>query len=352
MLYTFDEIKDAVENCIIPDIPQKNNIFDIGTRGHYENPFTEVFSYILSPESQYKQRNDFTKYFLESIELQKEIIDSLLKDLKVQREVHTNEGRIDLLVYNDEHVLVFENKIEHSINKNDLSEYQEFIENNYRGSKHFFVMSPYGTSPKEKSWKDIIIGDSFKFIKKNITDECHDKWDFYVQDFLSHNIPLIPKSMDKNEFEFYEKNFSKIIAANNRVDQFINDVVNKVKKKLKDNLIKKESHNSSFGDKLSKAVRLYPLDNKADNVALVFRDDGGFSINIYYYTATFNSDFIKLHDHVGKDKYETWSEGSGSIRCFKTREEEIFQDVEEFSKECADQLLKMIDFYENIVKST
>jgi len=47
---------------IVPkSITVEDNIFDIGTRGFYENPFTEVLTYLLSPDGESNDRtlNEF-----------------------------------------------------------------------------------------------------------------------------------------------------------------------------------------------------------------------------------------------------------------------------------------------------
>jgi len=132
MTHTFDEIKTAIDKCLLRPKTSKDNLFDIGTRGFYENPFTEVLAYIISAKSHYKHRIEFIKSLLESIKtLSNEVIDSFLIETKIQTQHTTLKGNyIDLLIYNSKYILVFENKVEHWL-ANPIHDYENDIKSRY-----------------------------------------------------------------------------------------------------------------------------------------------------------------------------------------------------------------------------
>ena len=342
MKHTFDEIMSAVEKCSLRPIIQKDNLFDIGTRGFYENPFTEVFGYIISSKSHYKNRNGFIKSFLESTSvLPAEVIDSFLLDIKVLTQHTTLNGNyIDLLIYNSKYILVFENKVERWL-ANPLEDYENDIKSRYAHLIPYFFVLSYNSVDTPEPWTNIVIGDSFVSIKSSSSHKFEDKWDFFVEDFLNHYIPATSKIMTKDEFEFYANNFSKIVAANNQVNQFISEVVDKVKALFPIDTIKRIAQHSAWGDDATKAVRLYPFDTN-DNVVLVFRGDGKFSVTIYYYQNP-QTHLPKLHELVGHSNYKNWKEGS--VSCFTRLDDKEFDTVEKLVDECSNQLTTMMNYY-------
>lgn len=344
MAHTFDEIKIAVDKCLLPPKKTKDNLFDIGTRGFYENPFTEVFAYIISSTSHYKYRNEFVKSFLESIAvLSEEVIESFLLELKIKTQYTTlNSNYIDLLIYNSKYILVFENKVGHWL-ANPINDYESDIKYRYAHLiPHFLVLS-YNPVDLPKPWTNVIIGNSFNSIKNSLPKERKDKWDFFVEDFLNHYIPVKSKFMTKDEFEFYANNFSKIATANNQINLFISEVTNKVVTRFPVDKIKRTVQHSAWGDSITKAVRLYPFDTD-DNVVLVFRGDGKFSIAIYYYQNP-KTYLAKLHELVGQSNYKNWKEGS--VSCFAILDGKEFDTVHNLVDECASQLTTMMKFYDN-----
>ncbi|PZX61937.1 hypothetical protein LX80_02101 [Hydrotalea sandarakina] len=64
MKYSFNEILTDVDKSLLRTNTESDNIFDIGTRGFYENPFTGIFAYIISLKIQYNHRNKFIQSFL------------------------------------------------------------------------------------------------------------------------------------------------------------------------------------------------------------------------------------------------------------------------------------------------
>lgn len=342
MKHSFDQIKNAVDNSIIRQKKIKDNIFDIGTKGFYENPFTEVLAYIISTKSHYKNRRFFINSFLKGIgNLQAEVIESFLIELNTSTQHSTLNGKfIDLLIYNSKYILVFENKIDHQL-ANPLDDYENDIINRYKHLKAYFFVLSYKKIATPASWKNICVRDVFNLMKCDIPDASKNKWDYFVEDFLNHYLPEKIENMDKEQFEFYEKNFSKIAAANEEVNHFIKEVVSRILVYFPIDAIKKTTQHS--WDEISKAVRFYPFDTN-DNVVMIFRFDGKFSVGVYYYLNPI-SHLTRLHELVGYSNYRNWKEGS--VCCLGRLEDRAFNTLDESINECVNQLKIMIDYTNN-----
>lgn len=307
------ELKKILEKIHIKQQKPNDNIFEIGTRGFYENPFTEVLSFLLNSQSKYPNRDSFVINFLKSLpNLSNEVFDSFLNDLKVSTQYTTiNKKFIDLIIFNDKYILVFENKIFHWL-ANPFEEYETDIKTRYSTLSPFFYILSYNSTNIPPNWINVTINDCFEKIKNNLIFKFDNKWDFYIYDFLEHYIQTNKEKMTHQEFEFYTQNFSKIIAGNNYVNNFIYETTNKVKAKLAIDSIKRTSGISDWGGNISRAVRFYPFETM-DNVVFVFRNDGKFSISVYYYKEYGN--FIsEISNIVGNHKYRNWQEGTAM--CF------------------------------------
>lgn len=336
------DLKKILDKIEIKQQKTNDNIFEIGTRGFYENPFTEVLSFLLDSQSKYPNRNLFVKNFLESLpNLSNEITASFLNDLKVSTQHTTiNNKFIDLIVFNEKYILVFENKIFHWL-ANPFDEYETDIKTRYSTLIPFLYILSYNPTNTPINWANITISECFTNIKNNMIFKFDNKWDFYVNDFLEHYIQTNKEKMNHQEFEFYTQNFSKIIAGNIYVNNFIEEIISKVRENLPIDFINRISEITDWGDNFSRAVRFYPFETM-DNIVFIFRSDGKFSISVYYYKEYGN--FIgEISKIVGNIKYRNWKEGIAM--CFTLQDGKEFTNIEEAINECIHQINEMKKYY-------
>lgn len=340
MTYTLEEIKSTVDNITIKPKLKKDNFFDIGTRGFYENPFTEILAHIISKESNYLRRQFFLKSFLESLTfLGTDTIIGFLDEANIQTQYTTINGKyIDLIISNSTTILVFENKIEHWL-ANPLLDYENDINSRFPElEKHFIVLS-YNKVLTPTIWKNIIIQDSFQAIKQDLPKDFKNKWDFFVADFLNHYIPKNNKNMDNIEFEFYSTNFAKIIEGDKNVNQFILETVEKIKFELPTDTIKRIKIEQNWGG--GRAARLFIGDTE-DNVTIEFKIEGKFSIRIYYYQNP-KEFIVPLREFVGGENYNVGKEGS--VTSFALLPNKEYSLINDFLKEAILQVSKMKQYY-------
>ena len=302
----FPEILNLFENNEFKKIKLEDNFFSIGMRSFYENSFTEVLRYILDSETQFNGRKEFIEMLLGDT-INSECLDSLIQYGKASTQFSTDTGKfIDLVFYNNQNIIVFENKIFHAVN-NPFNEYVADINNKYLNHKKFFVLLSYKNETSFDEWKYISIREKFNLISQKINFQFTNKWDYFVKEFLTH-FSYNKLHMTETEKEFYEKNFAKIIAANNNLTQYILNIGTSF---VEENKLNRFELSSNWNSE-TKAIRFYPFEDKS-NIVLIFKPEGNFKIAVYYYKDYYQYNNL-IYDIVGINNYRNWKEGN--VCCF------------------------------------
>lgn len=312
-----------------------DNLFSMGTRGFYENPFTEVLAYLLNEKTEYKQRDRFFKILLSDLK-DDDFVNSLILNSEIKTQFITSNGKyIDLIIYNDKNILVFENKINHWL-ANPFDDYERDINLRYSLHNKKYVILSYKKEECPKNWSYISIRQVFDKILNSKLHSFDNKWDYFVHDFLIQfsNSKLI--DMDQSYLNFYEKNFSQIIFAKSQLKEFFIDIAEKIREKIE---ISRYKYTETWGE-FEHAIRFYPFSYE-NNVTLIFKENGKFSVAIYYYNK-FDSK-TEIHKCIGNDEYEYWDESG--ICCFAKFPNKEYSKLDDATAEILLQLDQQKKYY-------
>ena len=249
-----DEIKSLSKK--VKETEKKSlSIFDIGGKGYYENPASDILGFYLSSKCPiYKP---ILKVFLDFCELPSNLD---VSGVKLEREVTTLKGnRIDIIIRGKDWLIAIENKIRHYLS-NDLDDYENYVNSNYSSCiKYFFVLSNSdcsselnGTNWKNLNWFKLL--ERFNnVIVENINKEKDEnlKWWYFFKDFVlclknEFNGDL---TMDEEIRRFFcdKDNYE---AVNNLIDkrnEYLNDNLIKIQKMFKDDAeVKGESNKTLY----------------------------------------------------------------------------------------------------------
>lgn len=314
---------------------KSNNLFSIGTRGFYENPFTEVLSYLINENSNYKYREQFIRTLLKDLN-DDSFVESLVQKSNINTQFTTDNGKfIDLIIYNDKNILVFENKIHHWL-ANPFEEYERDINQKYPIHNKKFIILSYKKVSCPKNWTYINIRKTFDILIKKQPYQFDDKWDYFVHDFLIQFSNNKLFNMEKSYFDFYEKNFPKIIYANSKLKEFFIDIAEKIKEEIEINRYK---YSDNWGE-FEHSIRFYPF-NDENNITLIFKSNGKFNVAIYYYNRFDNKN--EIHQLIDQNEYEFWNEEQ--ICCFAKLPGKEYPNLEDATAEIISQLEKQIKYY-------
>jgi len=116
-----------------------------------ENKVTEILAYFLDKSESHGQRDAFFKLFLENFSFENKEYKNI--EIKCQKRID-NKRRIDLYIKLDDYIIAIENKIWAKDQKNQLSDYSDYLSKRFNDNYTLFYLNPYGKNPSENSIKD------------------------------------------------------------------------------------------------------------------------------------------------------------------------------------------------------
>ena len=247
--YDLDRFKALIDKFRALDFTDEElNLFDVGTRGHFENPTTELLSFFLDSANHHGLGHSFFRG-LESAIAKKNILSYLGTFESVETEVSTQNGkRIDLLIETETEVIVIECKIHHHQN-NPFDEYTAFgnkrITNGSKGSTSKtlvkLVLCLNGNVSADLAadgWHGISYNELVEHIEKRLSktmfDNPYNKWTLFAREFLLHLKGLNTMTdINANEISFLTDNLNEFAQLN---DYIYNNLMPKIGAKISSDL--------------------------------------------------------------------------------------------------------------------
>ena len=247
--YDLDRFKALIDKFRALDFTDEElNLFDVGTRGHFENPTTELLSFFLDSANHHGLGSSFFRG-LESAIAKNNILSDLGTLENVETEVSTQNGkRIDLLIETDTAVIVIECKIYHHQN-NPFDEYTAFgnkrINNGAEGSTPRslvkLVLCLNGNVSADLTadgWHGISYNELVEHIEtclsKTMFENPYNKWTLFAREFLLHLKGLNTMTdINTNEISFLTENLNEFAQLN---DYIYNNLMPKIGTKIASDL--------------------------------------------------------------------------------------------------------------------
>lgn len=209
----------------LPVVECEKNMFDIGTRGHFENPTTEILAFFCNGDEPHGMGNLVANSLLTLLEQKSDQkIPHSQIPVQTHREVETqNKKRIDLLLKTESRLIVIEAKVGHQ-QINPFDDYECFGDNvaKTEGLEPLYVvLSPEGKVDnhlKHPRWIGISFNELSQVIRGNLTqyffDKPFNKWLLVLKDFLLHTEGFMSNSkQDEIHLQFSLNHLSVINKA-------------------------------------------------------------------------------------------------------------------------------------------
>ncbi|WP_415668901.1 PD-(D/E)XK nuclease family protein, partial [Vibrio rarus] len=205
----------------LPVIESEKTIFDIGTRGHFENPTSDIIAFFCNSTEQHGMANLFGNSIIELINRNsdKNITETSLP-ITCDREVSTeNNKRLDLVLEYNDYFVIIEVKVEHDqVNPfNEYESYGEKLGSEFNKEVFYAILSPSG-KVNDPSVAQRWVGISFNDLKTTVSKNLHthfmlseiNKWVFVLRDFLLHLERLAMQKNKNPNFTFALENMAEI----------------------------------------------------------------------------------------------------------------------------------------------
>jgi hypothetical protein len=273
-----DNYKELINKFKNLDIITKElTLFDVGTRGHFENPTTELLSFFLDSAKEHKLENCFFKG-LQDLLSNKGILSSLGSLQSVETEVSTVKGnRIDLLLETDGTLVIVECKIYHEQN-NPFADYSSYGEQRIRDNKRDdeqekdlvkLVLCLDGNISDQLKTNDVKCnrwhGISYQelveaiesHLSKALLDNPYNKWGLFAREFLLHLKELDNMGeISKDEINFLKENLKAFTDLNAYI---YDNLMPKIGEKIRTDLNKSNLENFVCKEKSGKWKSYEPI---------------------------------------------------------------------------------------------
>jgi hypothetical protein len=242
----------------LPQVKRETTLFDIGSRGHFENPMTEILSFFCNT-TEVHGMNELVISSIVCLIRQNSIYNDLQNGQthgSPQREVTTkNNKRIDLLLSSDEWIIAIESKVNHQ-QINPFDEYEAYVDNIIKSKKAvnkdndltdetekqavFVILSPDGKVDNARlhnRWCGISFQQLVNEIKirlqQHFFDAPFNKWSLVLKDFLLHLENLVnDEEQNSAQEEFALVHLGEISQAWNLLKNTLQSVQQKAHIKL------------------------------------------------------------------------------------------------------------------------
>jgi len=213
------ELQAFLDKADIPKIKTKPKTFlGIAKQPHYENVLSNLYAFYFDVNEEHGLKDLFIESLTQLInetELGRTKTLDLNNQIYVETEASTIEGgRIDILLSNENHAIIIENKVYHILN-NKLEDYWNSAPINTERNKIGIVLSLNAINDTgHHQFINITHHDFLKRIMINLHDykaeACH-KYLIFMEDLHQNIENLSLSNMDANHLNFYFENQEKII---------------------------------------------------------------------------------------------------------------------------------------------
>lgn len=195
-----EELENDEDFKRLQEVLAGNNFFKLSGMVKQETKHSYFLFNLFDPNGAYGWGTDFVKDFFENrllLELPSTFY-SQMNAIKREYKFNKNEKRIDLLLYSNDTVVLIENKINADESDNQLTNYEEGIENDNKFSqynKKYIFLTPDGRLPKNEQknkWITANYGqiiDSIREMQKMHKPQTQDEQELHI--FLEHYIKFL-----------------------------------------------------------------------------------------------------------------------------------------------------------------
>lgn len=227
-------LKEVVVNIeSIHFTDREDTILNIGGRGYYENPMSDILSFFIDTSASH----NFGSLVLESLLLLagRRDLDPTLEDKPIREAV----GRIDIVLRGRDWVMALENKVRHGLN-NPFEYYEECISNKFRNipinNRLLCILSPYKS--EINGWVWISTRELLRSLREKSGQLARtnndQKWPILFREFLITLEQEVNMGIDRDAFEGLVQLYPDLVKAKNYCNEYITEIKTRVQYAARD----------------------------------------------------------------------------------------------------------------------
>jgi len=278
---------------------REKTFFEVGMRGHYENPTTELLQFFIDPQNQHGLGDAFYRGLLSALELDEAECGAVLS---VDTEVVTaSGGRIDLLISTDSCIIAIECKIYH-FQVNPFEEYVEHVRQlcQENGKQPIYMILCIGGNSSQSEWRGVpyrnLVECTKSFLAESLLDNPMNKWGILAREFLIHLERFGENRMNEDRFEFIKENLASIKKAKDMEEEFLNEIKRRVAGTLNNESLVSKIHNWREGPALR--FSLSSWESQSDVVFLINISQAAPSFYVISYIQDPIPDFVEAFKSI------------------------------------------------------
>lgn len=230
----FNQLQTFLNESTIPEIRNKPKTFlGIARQPHYENVISNIYAFYFDTNEEHGLSDLFIQSLLKCIKSKKTGNQKSLEDFvdfDIETEYGTDgNGRIDLLLSNEDSAIIIENKIYHYLN-NDLEDYwSSVVKEGFDSTSSIgLVMSLKKMSPiQHPQFVNITHKQFMSTVMENLGNyfmQADEKYITFLKDLYQNILNMSSKHIDKESFDFYyhyQREIKKLIPIQDKVQTHV-----------------------------------------------------------------------------------------------------------------------------------
>ena len=304
--------------------PREETIFEQGTRGHFENPVTDLLGFFLDPSGVHGLGACFLRALFECLK-EDGLEDSGLTESPA-RELRTEQGnRLDLLLQGNGWTLVLENKIGHA-QVNPISDYEAYARTQLQNPEDrllYVVLSPLGESAWP-GWTGVsyrqLIDAARRELATVLMNKSFEKWHAYARDYLLHLETITTERlMDDSALSFVFENLHSIEALNRLKEQALNALDERILEAFSSRVEGYEAYKTRQKWEHGPALRYASNHWEWDSSVLLYLscEAGVLMPKVFVYVVVDSPELIAEARGLFADSAEHWLESKDRVAGFR-----------------------------------
>lgn len=252
MNYDIVKLERFLKETPIPFVKKRPLTFlGISKQPHYENVWSNIYAFFFDVNAEHNLNDLFLQSLLQLINESNNSKFHVNSSFEIETEYSTNNnGRIDILLSNNNDAIIIENKVYHHLN-NDLNDYWNSVSQENKQGVILSLQKIYKSQIYNRNFIGITHIELLQKVISNLPNyfsNANEKYIIFLKDFYQ-NVLNTTNPMDANVIKFSYRNQEEINKVTEIRNSYVSYVISEVEKariNIDEQLVPYGSRNENF----------------------------------------------------------------------------------------------------------